>query len=167
MNRQRYPPISHPSIPLSNVPDPQKQVAEAKLEKAIGDSHDVLARATTVFPFNFFPDTLTIDRSKVTITHRGFLNAAEVISFRIEDVLNVTADVGPIFGTVKISSRFFEANKPHSINYFWRADALKIKRILQGYLIARQQNIDCSVFSTQELAKKLDELGKVAPEEKV
>lgn len=163
----RYPQVAHHMIVLANERSLKKQEAEAKLDQVIGDSHDVLTRARTVFPFRVFPDTLTVDRTKITITHRGFLNTAEVVTFRIEDILNITANVGPIFGSVKIATRFFEAGKSYSINYFWRADALRIKRIVQGYLIAKQQEVDCSVLTTQELAKKLDELGKVAPEEKV
>ncbi len=147
--------------------DVEKRKAEENLEKAIGDSHDVLSRATTVFPVTLFPDTITIDRTKLTITHRGALGAAEILSIRIEDILNVAATVGPVFGTVKITSRFFDPDKPYSVEHFWRRDALRIKRIMQGYLIARQKGVDCSAFSTPELARKLDELGMVASEEKV
>ncbi len=144
-----------------------KHETEQKLVQAIGDSHDVLARARTVFPLTLFPDTITIDRTKLTITHRDFFRVGEVLSIRIEDILNVTATVGPFFGTVSISTRFFDPAKPYSVARFWRADALKIKRIVQGYLIAKQQEVDCSALTTRELAKKLDELGKVSPEEKL
>jgi hypothetical protein len=144
-----------------------KHQAEEKLMEAIGDAHDILVRAKTVFPITLFPDTLTIDRTKVTVTHKDFFKVAEVLSIRIEDILNVTAGVGPIFGSIKISTRFFDPGKPYTIDHFYRADALKIKRVLQGYIIAIQKNVDCSALSTKELSILLDELGKVAPEEKV
>lgn len=144
----------------------QKQKAK-ELAEAIGNSNDVLFRATTVFPFTLFPDTLTIDRSKITVTHRDFLRAGEVLSIGIEDVLNVTASVGPIFGSIKIATRFFDPAKPYEIDHFWRKDALKIKRIAEGYIIAKQKGIDCSALSTPELAKTLDELGKVSREDTV
>ena len=146
---------------------PDKEKIEKKLTEAIGDSHDVMIRATTVFPLTLFPDTLTVDRTKLTITHRNFLHSGEVLSIRIEDILNVTASVGPLFGSVKISTRFFDPGKPYEVDHFWRADALKIKRIVQGYLIAKQQKVDCSKLSTTELAKMLDKLGKVDAPEKV
>ncbi len=145
----------------------QKQQTAQKLVKAIGNSHDVLFRARTVFPLTLFPDTISIDRTKITVTHRDFLRAGEVLSISIEDILNVTATVGPLFGSIKLSTRFFDPDKPYEIDHFWRADALKIKRIAQGYVIARQKKIDCSALSTPELAKMLDELGKVSGPDKV
>lgn len=154
-------------IKLPSELTPEKSKAAQELVESIGDSHDVLVRAKTVFPLTLFPDTLTIDRAKLTITHRDFFGAGEVLTISIEDILNVTATVGPFFGSVIIATRFFDLNKPYKVDHFWRADALKIKRIMQGYIIAKQKKIDCSALSTKELAKMLDELGKVAPQEKV
>jgi hypothetical protein len=156
-------PFTHPNhIPIELA---DKQVANDELAKAISDSSELLAKATTVFPFTIFPDTITIDRAKVTITHREFFKVGEVMSMRIEDILNVTAHVGPLFGSIQISTRFFDQHKPYAVNYFWREDALKIKRILQGYIIAIQNEIDCSALSTRELSAKLDELGASARNE--
>ncbi len=152
------------SYPLTGQEVAKQQTAEA-LTKVIGDSQDVLFRATTVFPLTIFPDTLTIDRTKFTITHRLFMGAGETLSIRIEDVLNVTADLGPFFGKIKIATRFFDPGKPYEIDHFWRKDALKIKRIAQGYMTAKQKNIDCSALSTEELTRTLDELGKVSKED--
>ncbi len=152
------------SLPFENI---QKTKAQEELVQAIGDAHDILVRAKTVFPLTLFPDTLTVDRTKLTITHRDFFKSAEVLSIQIEDILNVTATVGPVFGSVKLSTRFFDPDKPYTVDHFWRADALKVKRIMQGYMIARQKEVDCSALSTSELARLLDELGKVAAPEKV
>lgn len=133
-----------------------------KLSEAIGHSKDTIFRATTVFPFNLFPDTVVVDREKVTIINRTFFRTAEVVSLRIHDVLNVMADVGPFFGAVKIQTRFFDAAS-YSITYLWRNDALKLNRILQGYVIAIQKGIDCDGFKAEELATLLDEIGQANP----
>jgi hypothetical protein len=140
---------------------PAESVRE--LTKAVGNAHEVLLTATTVFPFTLFPDTLTLDRQKLTIAHRLFFRVAEVMSIRIEDVLNVTADVGPLFGSVQISTRFFDTHKPYKVNYLWRSDALRVKRIMQGYVIAIQKGIDCSLLPPRQLASMLDKLGQGAP----
>lgn len=131
-----------------------------ELTQTINSSHEVLVNATTVFPFTLFPDTVTLDRAKLTIAHREFFWTGEVMSIRIEDILNVTADTGPFFGSLKIFTRFFSTDKPYTVSFLRRNDALKIKRILQGYIIALQKNIDCSTLPTKELADMLDDLGK-------
>ncbi len=165
MNQSQYSYLQRTNQAIAVENDKKK--AEEELVEAIGDAHDVLVRATTVFPVTLFPDTITVDRTKLTVTHREFFRIGEALSIRIEDILNVTATVGPLFGSIKISTRFFDSNKPYTVHHFWRADALKIKRIVQGYLIARQQEVDTSSLSTRELARKLDELGKVARPEKL
>ncbi len=134
--------------------------AKAELRQAIHGSYEVLATATTVFPFTIFPDTVTVDRAKLTIAHRSFFRVAELMSIRIEDILNVTANVGPVFGSLHIVSRVLNSDKPYEIKFLWRDDTLKLKRILQGYIIAIQKEIDCSPLKTKELADMLNELGK-------
>lgn len=167
MNHNRY---FHPNGTLSRLShsqDATKREIAHELSQAIGASSDVLVRAQTVFPLTLFPSTFTVDRSKISITQREFFKAGEVLSIRIEDILNVTAKVGPFFGSLEITTKFFNPEKPYTIEHFWRKDVLKIKRILQGYLIAKQNDIDCSKLSTEELAKTLDELGNVSRPEKI
>jgi hypothetical protein len=131
--------------------------SKAELKQAIQGSNEVLFSASTVLAI--FPDSMTIDRAKVTITKRTFYRMADVMSMRIEDVLNATCTVGPIFGTVTIVSRVMNEDQTSSIGRFWRADAKRLKRIVQGYVIALQRNIDCSQLGTVELSQMLEQLG--------
>ena len=134
--------------------------AKQELKQAIHEANEVLASATTVFPVAFFPDTMTVDRTKITTARRTFFRMAEVMSIRIEDVLQVTANVGPFFGSLRITSRFFNEEQPFVIEKFKREDALRLKRIIQGYVVALKNKIDCSQLSTKELSTMLDQLGK-------
>jgi hypothetical protein len=130
-----------------------------KLSHMANDSQELLVTAETFFPLDLFPDTITIDRIKVTVTKRMFFMVAEVISMQIEDILNVEGDVGPYFGSLKIWTRFF-SNKPLRITKLTRNDTLNIKQILQGYVIARHKKIDCSAIKTEELVPLLSQLGQ-------
>jgi hypothetical protein len=145
-------------------PTPTHAETRRELEHAIAGSQEVLSTATTFFPFAFFPDTVTLDRAKLTITHRTFFGQAEVMSIRVEDIMNVTANIGPILGSVKITSRVFNVEKPYTIDRFKRNDALRIKRTTQGYVIALQRRIDCSSMPCLELAAMLEQLGTDAHE---
>jgi len=147
-----------PLQPQEPIRHTSPEQSKRELQQAINGSTDALATASTAF--TFFPDTLTLDRAKVTITKRIFFQAAEVVSMRIEDILNVTATVGPLFGTVKIVSRVFNDEKPYTIGKFWRQDASRLKRIIQGYVIALQRRIDCSTIASAELVPMLDKLGE-------
>lgn len=160
------PPAQPQTLPQNSPPPPMQaaqqkplspQEARQELAEAIHGSNQVLASATTAF--KIFADTLTIDRAKLTVTKRQFWKTGEVTSIRIEDVLNVTATVGPILGSVTFTSRVFNNEKPYTVAGFWRDDALRMKRITQGYVIALQRGIDCSALPTKELANMLDKLG--------
>lgn len=157
------PPNAAPPPPPAQPMTAEQSIHE--LKKAVHNARETLLTATTVFPFTLFPDTITLDREKLTISHRIFFQVAEVMSIRIEDILNVTADVGPFFGSIKVSTRFFDAQKPYHINFLWRQDALRIKRVTQGYIIAMQKGIDCSALPTDKLADMLDQLGQSAPQD--
>ncbi|MDO8335690.1 MAG: hypothetical protein Q7T74_02810 [Candidatus Saccharibacteria bacterium] len=137
----------------------EKDAQLKKLNKIVAKSNEVLATATAVFPFDLFPDTVTLDRTKVTITKRSFFWSAEVISIRIEDILNVTTGVGPFFGSLTVASRVMSSVDHFTINYFWRKDAIRLKHIIQGYVIAHHNNIDITNLSKRELTTTLTELG--------
>lgn len=128
-----------------------------ELKQVIAHSHEVIASAKTVFPF-VFPDEIILDRAKITIVKRTFIRTSDIISIRIEDVLNISASVGPIFGSVTIASRVMNSIDHYDVSRFWRDDALKIKQIIQGYLIARQNGVHTDHLSCEELAKTLLEI---------
>jgi hypothetical protein len=142
----------------------EKKETKEELHDVVATAHQPLYKATTVFPFTMFPDTVTIDRSKLTITHRVFFAVADVISIKIEDILNVIPHVGPFFGSIDVHTRYFDPHKPYKVTYLWRGDALKIERIMQGYSIAMAKDIDCSALGNKELATMLDRLGQGASE---
>lgn len=129
------------------------------LREIVAQSHEVLMAANTVFPLTLFPDTVVVDRTKVTITRRDFFWSSDVMSIRIEDVLNVSAGVGPFFGSLTIASRVMSTTDHFQINHFWRHDALRLKQIIQGYVIAQHNNLDTAHLTKQELIDTLIELG--------
>jgi len=150
-----------PSGPqYSPPPDQEKSRQETReeLKQAIQGSNDVLVSATTTL--TLFPDTFILDRAKMTVVRRTFFRTAEVVSMRVEDLLNVTASLGPVFGHIKVVSRVWSPEKPYTVGLFWRKDAARVKRIAQGYIIAMQREIDCSALPTPELVKMLDQLGQ-------
>lgn len=160
--------ISGTALPKLTVAKPQdsQSSAQAKTQQKVGDlkkivsqSHEVLMSANTVFPVTIFPDTVTVDRTKVTITRRDFFWSSDVLSIRIEDVLNVQAAVGPLFGSLTIASRVMSTVDHFQIKHLWRNDAIRLKQIIQGYVIAQHNKIDTSHLNKRDLIETLLELG--------
>lgn len=137
----------------------QQQIKQKDLQKIVKRSHEVLMSANTVFPITLFPDTVTVDRTKVTITRRDFFWSSDVLSIRIEDVLNVSASVGPLFGSLTVASRVMSTIDHFTIRHLWRNDAIRLKHVIQGYVIAQHNNIDTAHLNKKELLDTLIELG--------
>lgn len=131
---------------------------EVKLQKVADTAQDILIKAESTFPFVLFPDTVTVSRMKVTITRRSFFKVADIISLQIEDILNVEVDTGPFFGSLNVFTRIYGSD-PLRITFLSRKSAIDVKRILEGYVIARQRDIDTSGIEKRELITLLTQLG--------
>jgi hypothetical protein len=130
-----------------------------KLENMAYASHHVLKTATTVFPFVLFPDTVQIDRQKLTIIHRSAFRTARTSSISLKDVQNVEGNVGPLFGSLVFTSKFFK-NNTQSIKFLHRKDVTDIQHLLQGYMVAIHGGIDIAAIPSDKLLMLLTDLGK-------
>lgn len=140
----------------ANSGDPKDRES---LRNLAARSHEVIAQATTLFPFTPFPDTVTLDRTKVTIRKRNFFWSEDVVSIRIEDVLNATVSTDLIFGSLNIASRVMNSTDHYQIKFFRKREAMFLKHLIQGYVIAQHNNIRVSHLSRGELIETLLELG--------
>ncbi|MEI9913795.1 MAG: hypothetical protein WDN66_02210 [Candidatus Saccharibacteria bacterium] len=128
------------------------------LNRAIWDSNEVLVSASTTSKLH--KDTLTLNRAKLFAIKRSPLGTIEDMSVRIEDVLNIGATLGPVSGMVRIMTKFNAPGEPYVIGPFKKRDTLKLKRIIQGYIIALDRKIDLNMTPTNELVTRLYELGE-------
>jgi hypothetical protein len=122
-------------------------------------SRDNLFVAKTVFPFVLFTDTLKIDRQKITIVHNDFLWKSQTVSTEIKNIMNVEADVGPLFGSITVTSKHF-LNNIQTIKYLKRNDVATAQRLLQGFMIAQRAKIDTDNIEREQLIILLNGLGQ-------
>ena len=147
--------------PVSGVGRKQEDVAtEAqKLTSLAHGANDNLFVAKTVFPFVLFADTIKIDRQKITIVHNDFFWKSQTASTEIKNIMNITADVGPLFGSITITSKHFQ-NNTQTIRYLKRSDVAIIQRLLQGFMIAQRAKINTDDIDKKQLLRLLNDLGQ-------
>jgi hypothetical protein len=157
--------LPHAGHFLNNFPrmiqtrkDKEVEAATA-LKNAVKKSHEVLALVQTVFPITLFPDSIAVDRTKISLTQRTFFWTSNTISFQIEDVLNVSCGIGPMFGSLTIASRVMSSVDHYQINYLWRADAIFLKHLIQGHIIAKNNKLETDHLTIEEMIETLCELG--------
>lgn len=131
----------------------------ASLKKIAAESHEVLDSCRSVFPFMLFPDSIILDRTKVTLIKREMFSQ-DIITVRIEDVLNVGAHTGILFGSLNIAIRVMNSTDHFQIKFLWAQDALRLKQLIQGYVIAQHNDIDVKHLKRGDLIRTLRELGR-------
>lgn len=130
-----------------------------KLQSLAQGSRDNLFVAKTVFPFVLFADTLKIDRQKITIVHNDFLWKSQTASTELKNIMNIEANVGPLFGSLTLTSKHF-LNNTQTIRYLKRRDVATAQRLLQGFMIAQRADIDTDNIDREQLLTLLNDLGQ-------
>jgi hypothetical protein len=130
-------------------------------------AQEPLMEASAIFPFDLFPDTIVVDRTKVTIHKRIFFGQAETTSVQLDDILNVELSSGPFLASLRIFTRMANMHmEPLVIEYLSRKSAIDIQSLIEGYIIAINKKIDCNTIPKKELVKQLVQLGHEAAPKK-
>lgn len=103
----------------------------------------VLMRMKTIFPFDLFPNTITIDPVKVTIEAKYFFLSSSIQTILIKDIIDTTVGVGPLTSILKIITND-NREQPVRITPLKKYDAEKAMKIIQGLVIARSESPDIS-----------------------
>lgn len=140
---------------------PEKQNnANQKLEDLADKADITLLRVSTVFPFTFFTHDIIIDPYKVNIIFRKFFWSEHIHSIMVKDILDVVVETSIFFATIRIVDQGYVENSV-DIAYLKKADALKVRKIIQGLVIAHRQAVDLSVLTPSNIRDKSEELGQV------
>lgn len=120
-------------------------------------SNRILASVTSVFPFDFFPNTVNVEEGRITVIVRNFFLSSQVHSVDIKDISNVFINLAPFFAQLVIVSKTFARNQV-KINFLKKDEAIFARRMIEGLRVFESKQIDTSVYSKEELINKLLEL---------
>lgn len=138
----------------------KKDLAGQKLEDLAGKSDNVLLKVSTVFPFTFFVHDIIIDPYKVNVIFREFFWSEHIHSIMVKDILDVVVETSLFFATVKFVDQGYVENSVN-IAYLKREDALRVRKVVQGLVIAHRQAVDLSILPPDQIRDQSEELGKV------
>lgn len=159
-------PDNLPITPLPNLPnlpeDVQKYIDRMrkteKLHELAKMSNEVLFKCKTVFPFDFFPDTLIIDKTKVNIIFKMFFWSETVHSILIKNIKDIQVDTNIFFAKMTIVPDMF-FGEPTSISYMHKSCALEARRIIQGLMLCYKEGIDISDLDAGDIKNKIETAG--------
>lgn len=131
-----------------------------KLERLSDLSSSLLFSCRTVFPFTLFPDTITVDKIKVSVIQKIFFFSGSVQSILIKDIRFVQLSTSILFGTIKIEMIGYVENPP-PINFLSKKDAVKLHNIITGLLVTKAENIDLDELSRKNVVKAVKKIGSL------
>lgn len=115
----------------------------------------IISISSKIFPWDFFPDTIVVEESRVTFVFRQFL-ASQSHSVDIKDISNVFIESSLFLATLQVVSQTFIQNDI-KIVHLRRKQAEKVRRIIEGLRTFIQNNIDTSNYEIEELIEKIEE----------
>lgn len=120
----------------------------------------ILFACSTVFPFDVFPNTLSIDHNKIDITYRQFFGVGQTASIPISNINYVSVEASILFATLRIEVKGMYQN-PGPLTFLRRSDAFKAQHLIFGLMSAKEVGIDLSHLPPDEGVRKLIEIGQV------
>lgn len=137
----------------------EKVGAEEKMKELTRKSSQILYQLRTVFPFDFFPDTITINANKIDIVRSEFFFSSNTTSIPIKDIANIEIETSPFFATLKLIN-IRAPMRPITVHYLKQHEANKAKSIIDGLLVATEQGADISSLEPKRFLPHLERLGK-------
>ena len=144
-------------------PQQDTKVAEDQVYDMARKSMEVLFQTHTVFPFDFFPDTLTINANKIDVVATAFFGSHQTTSVPLRDIANVEIQTAPFFATLIITNIRYPMH-PLTLHYLKKEDATKAKNIIDGLLVAMSQGADIAKIEPKKLIHQLEQVGESAIE---
>jgi len=138
-----------------------KSTAVSEMQKfadVLNASGKVLFKASSVFPFDLFPDEITIDECKINIVFHEFFLSEDIHSITIDMIKDVKVEHGPFFASLKIVPDGYPG-QPLEVRYLKKEDAIKARRIVQGLIVARKQGLDPAKLDFYDFINKIESLG--------
>jgi hypothetical protein len=148
---------SNKAVKQEDLNDGNKQ--KLRFNKLVEKSQRVLIELSSVFPFDLFPDTITIDESKLNIIIRVFFFSETVHSIPIKSLKDISVETSIFFGTLKVIPDGYPG-QPIIVKFLKKDEAIKARRIIQGLTVASREGIDITQIPNQELKNKIEDLGK-------
>lgn len=141
----------------------KQEQTEEKFNKLVANSKLVLFETKTTFPFTFFPNKIVITLNDVSVIFNEYISK-QIRTIPISKVAEVIVETGFFFAKLRIVDIDYSQNSIE-IDYLGIKHAMKAKRLILGLLFARREEVDITKLGNDNIAQKIEELGRVQGEQ--
>lgn len=145
--------ISH--FPLQKINPSAKTMT---LTQLMNGSRRIIFKLASVFPFDIFPDEITIDEYKVNIVFHD-LFSEDIHSINIEMIKDINVEISLFFATLKIIPDGYPGHML-TISFLKKDEAVKARSIIQGLMVLRKHRVDDENLEKDCFLENMEMLGQ-------
>jgi hypothetical protein len=136
-----------------------KKTKKTGLNNLVEQSKQIIFEARSIFPFDLFPNRITICLDKIIINYRD-LFGRDQYALLLENVVGARITHSPFFASLHIET-FGIKDSPTPISYLKSLDARLARRYILALLECKKAEIDLAGYDIEYIRDKLKKLGKV------
>lgn len=152
--------IFHPQKETTKQSNQQQNSRLNNLGSIVQEIKEPLVIIETTFPFDLFPDKVVVDQERASIITKDIFGTEKIDSVLIANITDVEIRSGPFFSELSVIDKNIP-NLPFRVNYLKKDEAFRIRRVIEGLMIAKQRNLDLSGLNKDQIVKMMEELGSV------
>lgn len=133
----------------------KKEEDKQTVSDLIKKSNRCIISISSLFPWDFFPNTIQVEESRVTFIFRQFLSS-QSYSVNIKDISNVFLETSLFFAAIQVVSRTFVQNDI-TIPHLNPKKARLVQTVIEGLRTFTEHDIDTSNYGVNELIAKVEE----------
>lgn len=158
MDKNRIPKLGRANTKEGAYPTIHKK-DNMDLEDLVASTRRAIFKTRAVFPFDLFPDQLSIEPTQVNFSKKSFFLTYHLQSIPIKNVADVFLQTSIFFASLRVVDSSYIENSIE-IDYLPKDHASKARRIIQGLVIATKNGVDTSKVKISELAQKAEKIGE-------
>lgn len=137
-----------------------KKLHTDRLKNLVSRGKVYLYSTRAIFPFDFFPDEISIEPDQVNICVKTFFFTAESRSIPIKNIADIYLSTSLLFASIKIIDNSYMENSVE-VEYLRKGEAEKVRRIIQGLIIASKEDVDLSKIEPKRLVTEAERIGEM------
>lgn len=135
-----------------------KKTHSDRLKSLVNRGRVYLFRTSAIFPFDLFPDELSIELDQVNVCIKSFFLTGESRSILIKNIADIYLSTSFLFASLKIIDTSYIENSVE-ISYLRKDEAERARRIIQGLILASKEEVDLSKIDPKRLLSEAERIG--------
>jgi len=136
-----------------------EEINKNRFHDLVKASNHTLFKLSSVFPFDFFTDEISIEVTQINVIKRYFFLTAHLQTIPIKNIADIFVQTSLFFASLRIIDSSYIENSIQ-VDNLKKDDARMARIIIQGLVVANKEGIELAKISPETLVGDIVTLGK-------